>query len=83
MSIIVTVSNIQYASGSEAEMVCVMMMLLDCLLEENRGVGQQILQGFNAKNSSEGKAVLYNVHTQAIKRGRATTGLIASMIGVM
>lgn len=57
-----------------------MKMLLDCLQKDNRGIGLQILQRFNA---SEGNAVLCNVHALAIKRGMATTGLIASMIGVM
>lgn len=48
----------------------------------NGGAGQQIQQGFNSKNSSEGKAVLRNMHT-SIKRGRATTGLVASMTVVV
>lgn len=49
----------------------------------NGGIGQHIMQGFNVKKSTEGKAVLCNVHTNEIKRARATTSLLALMIGVM
>lgn len=45
-----------------------------------RGIGQQILLGFNSKNSTECKALLCNVNTEAI---RTTMCLLAVEICVM